>query len=143
MGNRRIVSGAILVGVCALIVVVGVANAGKGPDPRVEVPVTQPAEFRSTLEQILEQASQTGPSLGGSPLPPVTMPPGWACPGTENVQNIHVRLSPPPDYFAQGKALGMSDAAARAYVDEMAAAEKALQDQMLATVATLPRPPCP
>jgi hypothetical protein len=124
MGNRRIVSGTILVGVCALIVVVGVANAGKGPDPRVEVPVTQPAEV--------------SPTLGQMPVPP-----GWPCPGTEGVQNIHVRLSPPPDYLAQAKALGKSDAEARAYLADREAAEKALRDQMLATISTMPPPPCP
>jgi hypothetical protein len=143
VSNRRIVSSALLVAVCATVVVVGVANAGKEPEARVEAPLTQPAEFRSTLEQILEQARLMAPSQERSALPPVSTPAGWACPGTEGVQNIHVRLSPPPDYFAQGKAVGMSDADARAYVAEMAAVEKAMQEQMLATVATLPPPPCP
>ena len=39
--------------------------------------------------------------------------------------------------------MGMSDAEARAYVASTEASEKALYDQMLATIATVPPPPCP
>jgi hypothetical protein len=95
------------------------------------------------MEDILEQAKLIGPTLERHPLPPVSMPAGWACPGSEGVQNIHVRLGAPPDYFAEGKAMGMTDDQARSYAAGVEASQRALEDQMRATIAALPPPPCP
>jgi hypothetical protein len=114
------------------------ANAGKDP-----VRVQTPAQPSSAIDGYFDQAEPAASSLEPQPLPPVSFPPGWACPGTGDIENIHVRLSPAPDYFAQGKAMGMTDDQARAYVAQMVAAEKDLHDQMLRTIATLQPPPCP
>ena len=148
MNTRRIVWSTVLVGVCALIVIVGVATAGNGSAPRDEALLTQPASatrqtMEDTLEDVLEQAKQIGASLERHPLAPVSLPPGWACPGTENIQNVHVRLGPLPEHFNEGKAMGMSDDQARSYAAGIKASQQAMQEQMLATIATLPPPPCP
>ena len=95
------------------------------------------------MDDIIEQAKLIGPTLERHPLPPQAGLPGWACPGTEGVQNIHVRVGPAPDYFAEGKSMGMTDAQARAHVAEIEAAQRDLEQQMLNTLATLPPPPCP
>lgn len=144
MTNRRIVSSALLVAVSASVIVVGVVNAGRDdPAPRIEAPLTQPDPASLTMEDILDQAKRIGPPLEQQPLPPVSMPLGWACPGTEHIQNIHVRVGPAPDHFAQGKAMGMSDDRARAYAVEVQAGQQAMDEQLRKTLATLPPPPCP
>ena len=143
---RRVVSSTLLVAVCALIVVLAMANAGKGTAPRREVVMTQPVPAvppGHTMEDIMEQAKLMGATLERHPLPPAPGLPSWACPGTEGVQNIHVRVGPAPDYFAEGKSLGMTDAQAHAHVAGMATAQRDLEQQMLKTLATVPPPPCP
>lgn len=92
------------------------------------------------MADTIEQAKKIGPTLERHPVPAQPGLPGWACLGTENVQNIHVGLSPGPDYFAEGKSMGMTDAQARAHVAKI---EAELEQQMLNTLATLPPPPCP
>ena len=107
---------------------------------------TQPvpaAQGGATVEDIIEQVKRIGPTLERHPAPAQPGPPDWACPGTEGVQNIHVRVGPPADYFAERNSLGMTDAQARAEVAPMEAAQRDLEQHMLNTLATLPLPPCP
>jgi hypothetical protein len=112
-----------------------VANAGKGSAPRAELVPAQPAQGNLNLEDI----RRLGPSLEAHPLPAQVGLPG--CPGdVQNVQNIHVRLGPPPDYYAEGKAMGMTDDQARTHAAEVAAAQQQMLNQALATI---PPPPCP
>jgi len=131
MNTRRIVSSSVLVVVCALAVILGVARAGGGPVPVVP---TQPVETQLPVEAqplalqgIIEQAKLIPPTLDPQALPPGPVLPGWACPGTENIQNLHVRVGSP--------------------VRSEAAADPGLQQEligkMLATIATIPPPPCP
>ncbi len=70
--------------------------------------------------------------------PPVFPPPGWTYPGTENIQNVRVRLDPLPDHFTKdkGKAIGVSDDQVRSYAAGIEASQEAMEEQMLATIAT-------
>jgi len=115
----------VLVAVCALLIVVGVANAGREPAP-------------APSAELVPAQAHSSPST----LPPV-LPGLVACPGTEHILNIHTPLTPlnpAPNYFLDGKARGMTDEQASAYAAQTAAD---LQDQLVRTVATLPLPPCP
>jgi hypothetical protein len=120
-----------LVVVCALAVILGVTRAGGGPAPvEPTQPVEAPAEARGlTLEDIIEQAKLMPPTLDAHALPPGPVLPGWACPGTENIQNLHVRVGPP------------SPVRSEAAPDP--GLQQELVDKILATIATVPPPPCP
>lgn len=99
MSTRRTVASSLLVAVCTLIVVLGMANAGSGPAPDAELVPTEQvpaAKYSPTMADTIEQAKKIGPTLERHPVPAQPGLPGWACLGTENVQNIHVRLSPGP-----------------------------------------------
>ena len=135
--RTRVVSSTVLVGACFLIVVVGVANAGRAPAPRV-APATAPP-FGPTMGDLIEQAKLIGPSLEGHPLPAAPEP-STCQSNAPGVQNIHVRPGPMPDYFAEGKALGMSDDGARAYAAQIEADRQEIIKQ---TLTTLPPLPCP
>lgn len=76
------------------------------------MPAQQPSV--PTLNDVLEQAARIAPTLEPNPLLPVPTPPGWACPGTEDVQNVHVRLGP-------------------TLIPEDEVARQAIQEQMLRT----------
>lgn len=135
MDKRRIVTSSVLVVFCALAVILGVVRAGGGP---VSVVPTQPVEAQSAelpvppllaLEDIIEQAKLIAPTLDGHALPPGPVLPGWACPGTEGVQNLHVRVGP------------SSPVGPEAAPDP--GLQQELVDRILATMATVPPPPCP
>lgn len=137
MDKRRIVIASVLVLFCALAVILGVARAGGGP---TAVGPTQPVEAqpvegpllplpeRLALEDIIEQAKLIPPTLDGHALSPGPVLPGWACPGTENIQNLHVRVGPPSPVRSEAA----PDPGLR----------QELVDKILATIATVPPPPC-
>jgi hypothetical protein len=130
--SKRIAASTVLASACALVIIVGVVNAGREPAVQVPAQASQPT---LNLDDVLNQAGRSG-ALVSQPLPPVSLP--WPpCPGTEDIQNIHVSLSPTPDYVAEGKAQGMTEDQARAYAAKVVADQ---QEMLRRTLATVPPP---
>jgi hypothetical protein len=146
MRKSRTVSVTLLVAACLVIVAVGAASTGKGPGPATDLPAqaqadqtqavgfpaastsTQEDEIRAALTAINNRLTELA---GQGPLqfPAGRTVAGPSCPGAENVENLHVRVGPPSP------------------VSSEAAPEPALQqelvDKILASIATVPPPPCP